>query len=115
MVRIGIVAGEASGDVLGAELIRSLRTMVPDAVIAGIGGPHMQRAGCKSLFSMEKLSVMGLMEVIGRYRELTGIRNAVASYFIQNPPDVFMESTLLILIWIWKLYCMGIKSGQYTT
>lgn len=89
-MRIGIVAGEASGDLLGAGLISALKQRYPDAVIEGIAGPQMIAAGATSLFPMDRLSVMGIVEVLGRYRELLGIRRQLANHFKQNPPDVFI-------------------------
>jgi len=90
MYRIGIVAGEASGDILGADLIRALRLSVPDIKVEGIGGPLMVQAGCETIVPLEKLSVMGLMEVICRYRELAGIRKTLATRFLDDPPDIFI-------------------------
>ena len=84
----GIVAGEASGDILGAGLIRALRRKYPGARFIGIGGDEMVAEGFHSLVPMERLSVMGLVEVLGRLRELFGIRARLMSYFLQNPPDV---------------------------
>lgn len=89
-MRFGIVAGEASGDILGAELIKAIRARHPDAVFEGIAGPRMQAAGARSLFPMDRLSVMGIVEVLGRYRELLGIRRQLANYFRSNPPDAFI-------------------------
>ena len=60
-LHIGIIAGEASGDNLGAGLMKAIRNRVPDAVFEGVGGPRMTRAGCFSLYPMERLSVMGLV------------------------------------------------------
>ena len=89
-MRIGIVAGEASGDLLGAGLISAIKQRHPDAVFEGIAGPQMIAAGANSLFPMDRLSVMGIVEVLGRYRELLGIRRQLANHFRQNPPDVFI-------------------------
>ena len=89
-LRIGIVAGEASGDILGAGLIRSLKTRFPDLIVEGIGGELMQAEGCISRYPMERLSVMGLVEVLGRLFELLKARKALIQYFIDNPPDVFI-------------------------
>lgn len=89
-MRIGIVAGEASGDLLGAGLVSAIKQRFPDAIIEGIAGPQMIAAGAASLFPMDRLSVMGIVEVLGRYRELLGIRRQLANHFKQNPPDVFI-------------------------
>ena len=84
----GIVAGEASGDILGAGLIRALRRKYPGARFVGTGGDEMVAEGFHSLVPMERLSVMGLVEVLGRLRELFSIRARLMSYFLQRPPDV---------------------------
>jgi lipid-A-disaccharide synthase len=89
-LRIGMIAGEASGDILGSGLIKALREKYPDAIIEGIGGPLMIEQGFTSHFPMERLSVMGLVEVLGRIRELIGIHRKMYKYFKQNPPDVFI-------------------------
>lgn len=89
-MRIGIIAGEASGDLLGAGLIKAIKVRIPDVAIEGIAGPRMREQGCKVLFPSEKLAVMGLVEVIGHYRELLDIRTQVLHYFLANPPDVFI-------------------------
>lgn len=87
-VTFGIIAGEASGDILGAGLIRSLRNRYPKARFVGIGGDEMIAQGFHSLVPMERLSVMGLVEVLGRIRELFSIRARLLSYFFATPPDV---------------------------
>ena len=91
-MRIGVVAGEVSGDLLGADLIAQLKAQCPDQQvhIEGIAGPGMIAQGAHSLFPMERLSVMGFSEVLGRYFELSSIRRKLIRHFIENPPDVFI-------------------------
>ncbi|WP_375055465.1 lipid-A-disaccharide synthase [Zobellella sp. DQSA1] len=89
-LRIGIVAGEVSGDTLGAGLIRELRARHPDALIEGIAGPQMVAAGCTALFDMDELAVMGVVEVLGRLPRILHIRRQIVRHFIDNPPDVFV-------------------------
>jgi lipid-A-disaccharide synthase len=89
-MRVGIVAGEASGDLLGAGLIEALRDLEPELVAEGIGGPKLADAGCRILFPMDKLAVMGLSEVMGRYLELRSIRARLKEQFINHKPDVFI-------------------------
>lgn len=86
----GIVAGEVSGDTLGAGLIRALRQRYPDARFIGIAGPQMQAAGAETLVPMERLSVMGLVEVLGRLRELFRVRDQLIETFQQAAIDVFI-------------------------
>lgn len=83
-IRIGIVVGEASGDQLGAPLIPALRELFPDAIFEGIGGPRMQAEGFQSLYSMERLSVMGFKEPLKRLPELLGIRRGLYRHFVDN-------------------------------
>ena len=87
-ITFGIVAGEASGDILGAGLIRSLRKRYPNARFAGIGGEEMMAEGLQSLVPMERLSVMGLVEVLGRIGELVRIRRRLLDFFLTTPPAV---------------------------
>ncbi|WP_257294514.1 lipid-A-disaccharide synthase [Endozoicomonas sp. YOMI1] len=89
-LRVAVVAGEASGDILGAGLIREIKRQYSDAYCYGIGGPLMQSEGFDSLFPMERLSVMGLVEVLGRLRELLGIRKQLRERLIADQPDVFI-------------------------
>jgi len=89
-MKVGIVAGEASGDLLGAHLVHALSSRVPGIEFIGIGGPKMQAAGVNSLFPMEKLAVRGYVEVLRHYREIVNIRRKLLQYFVNNPPDVFI-------------------------
>jgi lipid-A-disaccharide synthase len=89
-LRIGILAGESSGDILGAGLMQSLRQLRPDIEFEGIGGPLMQAQGLQSRHPMERLSVMGLIEPLKRLPELLGIRKDIIEHFSQHPPAVFI-------------------------
>jgi lipid-A-disaccharide synthase len=87
---IGIVAGEPSGDQLGAHLIRTLRERRPELRFVGVGGPKMQAAGAEILFPLEKLAVRGLVEVVKHYREIVGIRKQLRRYFLRERPALFV-------------------------
>jgi lipid-A-disaccharide synthase len=89
-LRIAIIAGEASGDLLGAGLIRAVAARYPRARFEGIAGPRMTAAGCEILYPMERLSVIGLLETLRRYRELRGVRKRLIKRFIDDPPDLFV-------------------------
>lgn len=89
-VVIGIVAGEASGDLLGSHLITALKEARPELKFVGIGGPKMQSAGMEILFPMEKLAVRGYVEVLRHYLEIAGIRRRLRAYFLANRPDLFI-------------------------
>ncbi len=90
MVLVGVVANEASGDLLGAALVRELRELIPTARFVGVAGPQMQAAGCETLFAMERLSVMGLTEVLRHLPELLGLRRDLVRFFLAERPDVFI-------------------------
>ena len=89
-VVIGIVAGEASGDLLGSHLMTALKEARPDLRFVGIGGPRMQSAGMEVLFPMEKLAVLGYVDVLRHYLEIVGIRRKLRAYFLANRPDLFI-------------------------
>lgn len=90
MIRIGIVAGEASGDLLGSHLIQALKQKRPDLEFIGIAGPKMMREGARSLFPIERLSVRGYLEVIKHLWGLLKLRRQLLNYFLDNPPDLFI-------------------------
>jgi len=90
MVRIGIVAGEASGDLLGSHLIRALKQQRPDIEFVGIAGPKMMNEGAQSLFPIERLSVRGYLEVIKHLWGLLKLRRQLLNHFIENRLDLFI-------------------------
>ncbi len=90
MLTIGMVAGELSGDTLGADLIREIKRIHPDAKFIGIGGPQMQAEGLNSLYPLEKLSLFGLFEVFGKLPELFKIRDGLAEAFHEAQIDLFI-------------------------
>ena len=89
-LRVGMVAGEASGDQLGAHLIEAIKTRGRPAHFAGIGGPRMMNQGFHSHYPMEKLSVRGITEALLHYREILGIRTRLAKGLLAEPPDLFV-------------------------
>jgi lipid-A-disaccharide synthase len=89
-LRIGIVAGEPSGDLLGAQLITAIRHRIPNVCFMGIAGPQMQAAGCDSWFDMTELSVMGLVEILGHLPRLYRIRRSLIQRMSQWRPQLFI-------------------------
>ena len=89
-MRIAIVVGEASGDILGSRLIKALREYSAEIEFEGIAGAEMIAEGCTALYPMEKLAVMGFFEVLPRLFELLGIRKTLLQRWQQNPPDMFI-------------------------
>lgn len=88
--RIALVAGEESGDILGADLMANLQLLLGDVEFIGIGGERMQRRGLVSLFPLDRLSVMGLIEPLKRLPELVRMRRSLHRRFAALPVDLFI-------------------------
>lgn len=89
-MKIGLVAGEASGDLLGAGLIRAIRARVPEATFEGVAGPAMVDAGCEQWEDAEQLAVFGLIEPLTHIPRLLKLRRSLAKRWTESPPDVFV-------------------------
>lgn len=90
MKRIGIVAGEKSGDYLGSELIKSIKRRYPDAEFVGLAGPLMQEQGATTLADMDKISIMGIAGVLKSLFVILGIRRKIRKHMLEWKPDVFI-------------------------
>ena len=93
-MRVFLIAGEASGDRLGAALMEGLATLVPEVTFEGIGGPEMTARGLESLFPMEEVSVMGVVEILARYRALKRRIAETAEAVVAARPDVLITIDL---------------------
>ena len=116
-MRIGIVAGETSGDLLGAGLIKALRARVPDIAFEGVAGPNMQAAGCEVIEDSEALAVMGLIEPIKEIPRLLRLRRTLLSRWTDNPPDavIGIDSPDFNLGLELKLRRKGIRTAHYVS
>jgi len=90
LLRVAMVAGEASGDQLAAPLIAALKSRRKPMLFAGIGGPRMEALGFESHYPMEKLSVRGYAEALKSYREIMAIRRRLAKALLAERPDLFI-------------------------
>lgn len=87
---IGLIAGEESGDLLGANLIKSLKKKIPNIYCIGVSGPLMQKEGCKKLYSIKEFNTMGIFEIIKKIPKLLIIRRKLIKYFIKLKVDLFI-------------------------
>jgi lipid-A-disaccharide synthase len=116
-MKIGLVAGEASGDLLGAGLIRALRERAPDATFEGVAGPAMVGAGCEQWEPSESLAVMGLVEPLAHIPRLLRLRKELRRRWQASPPDVFVgiDAPDFNLVLERKLRKSGIKTVHYVS
>ena len=89
-MNLAMVAGEASGDLLGSLLLKAMQRRWPDVRAAGIGGPHLARAGFQAWWPSDRLAVRGYVEVLRHYRDISRIRDALAERLLAQPPRAFI-------------------------
>ncbi len=116
-MKIGMVAGETSGDLLGAGLIRELRRRYPDAIFEGVAGPVMLAAGCEQWEPAESLAVMGLIEPLAHLPRLLRLRRDLVNRWSESPPDVFVgiDAPDFNLGLEKRLRAVGIKTVHYVS
>jgi lipid-A-disaccharide synthase len=116
-MKVAIVAGEASGDLLGAALIHAIKSRWPDTQFYGIAGPRMMAEGAESLYPMEKLAVRGYVEVIKHLREILGIRAGLRRRLLADKPDLFIgiDAPDFNLGLETKLKAAGIRTVHYVS
>jgi lipid-A-disaccharide synthase len=116
-LRVGLLAGEASGDTLGADLIQALRRLAPNTKFFGVAGPKMQAAGCECWEPAESLAVMGLFEVLRELPRLAKLLARIKRMFLAERPDVFIgidapDTNLRVAR---RLHAAGIPTVQYVS
>jgi len=116
-LRVGIVAGESSGDQLGAALIAALRERVPDLECFGVAGPKMIAAGCEAWAGAEELAVMGLAEVLRHLPRLLRLQTSLVRRFLAARPDVFVgvDAPEFNLRLAKRLHTQGLTTVQYVS
>ena len=116
-LRVGLVAGEASGDTLGADLIHALRRMAPQTEFFGVAGPKMEAAGCEVWEPSESLAVMGLFEVLRDLPRLARLLARIRERFLAARPDVFVgiDAPDTNLRLARRLHAAGIPTVQYVS
>src|SRR5688572_2206941 len=117
LLRIGMVAGEVSGDALGAELIRALRSRLPAVQFLGVAGEQMRAAGCEALGSSSELAVMGLVEPLRHLPRLLGLRSRLFTAFAAQSIDLFVgiDSPAFNLGLARRLRERGVPTVQYVS
>lgn len=116
-LRVGIVAGESSGDQLGAALIAALRARIPDVECFGVAGPKMIAAGCEAWAGAEELAVMGLTEVVRHLPRLLRLRASLVERLLATRPDVFIgiDAPEFNLGLASRLRARGLTTVQYVS
>ena len=117
MTRVAIVAGEASGDLLGAALIKALKERWPEIEFYGIAGPKMEAEGADAIYPTEKLAVRGYVEVIRHLREILAIRKGIYRAIVRDRPDLFIgiDAPDFNLALEAKLKSVGIPTVHYVS
>jgi len=116
-MNVGLVAGESSGDTLGAALIQALRARIPDVKCFGVAGPKMVAAGCEAWASSEELAMMGFTEPLLHLPRLIKLRSMLRTRFTAMRPDVFVgiDSPAFNLGLEKQLKAQGIRTVQYVS